>query len=206
MKLKIIIADDHSIVRMGLKTLVGYQKDMTVVGEAKNGDEAVQLAKELSPDVVVMDLMMPKTDGATATQQILAESPATKVIILTSYTTSDDLVRAVSYGASGALAKDSPAETILKAIRTVAAGGTSFAQELSGILQEQPLPEFTETQRQILESVVRGLSNKEIAMQFGISPVSARRQLTAIFAKLGAATRAEAVGIALKRHLLRPSG
>ena len=126
-----------------------------------------------------------------------------KIIVLTSYTTSDDLVRAVSYGACGALVKDGPAENILKAIRTVAAGGTAFAPELEGILHEEPLPALSERQMQILESVVRGLSNKEIASQFGISPVAAKRQLTAIFEKLGAATRAEAVGIALRRHLLK---
>lgn len=202
MKLKILIADDHSIVRMGLKALIDYQKDMTVVGEARNGEEAVRLVRELRPDVVIMDLMMPKLDGASATRTILADAE-TKIIVLTSYTTSDDLVRAVSYGARGALVKDGPAEEILKSIRTVAAGGTAFAPELEGILHEEPLPALSERQVQILESVVRGLSNKEIASQFGISPVAAKRQLTAIFEKLGAATRAEAVGIALRRHLLK---
>ena len=203
MKLKILIADDHSIVRMGLKALIDYQKDMTVVGEARNGEEAVRLVRELKPDVVIMDLMMPKLDGASATRTILADACETKIIVLTSYTTSDDLVRAVSYGARGALVKDGPAEEILKSIRTVAAGGTAFAPELEGILHEEPLPALSERQVQILESVVRGLSNKEIASQFGISPVAAKRQLTAIFEKLGAATRAEAVGIALRRHLLK---
>ena len=107
MKLKILIADDHSIVRMGLKALIDYQKDMTVVGEARNGEEAVRLVRELRPDVVIMDLMMPKLDGASATRTILADAEA-KIIVLTSYTTSDDLVRAVSYGACGALVKDGP--------------------------------------------------------------------------------------------------
>ena len=102
MKLKILIADDHSIVRMGLKALIDYQKDMTVVGEARNGEEAVRLVRELRPDVVIMDLMMPKLDGASATRTILADTE-TKIIVLTSYTTSDDLVRAVSYGSCGAL-------------------------------------------------------------------------------------------------------
>ena len=203
MKLKILIADDHSIVRMGLKALIDYQKDMTVVGEARNGEEAVRLVRELRPDVVIMDLMMPKLDGASATRTILADASETKIIVLTSYTTSDDLVRAVSYGARGALVKDGPAEEILKSIRTVAAGGTAFAPELEGVLHEEPLPALSERQVQILESVVRGLSNKEIASQFGISPVAAKRQLTAIFEKLGAATRAEAVGIALRKQLLK---
>jgi len=203
MKIKILLADDHSLVRMGLKTLIGYQKDMSVVGEARNGEEAVVLARTLKPDVIVMDLMMPKRNGAEATKAILAENPAAKVVILTSYGTSADLARAIAYGAQGAQTKDGQAENLLDSIRKVAAGKTAYAPELKECLCDVPPPELSPKQLLILESVVRGLSNNDIASQFGISPVAAKRQLTAIFAKLGAATRAEAVGIALRKHLLK---
>jgi len=203
MKIKILLADDHSLVRIGLKTLIEYQKDMTVVSEAHNGEEAIRLARQFGPDVIIMDLMMPKVDGAEATKAILADNPEAKIIILTSFGTSADLARAIAYGARGAQAKEDQAENLLKSIRKVAAGERAFASELKDCLLEPPPPELSEKQILILESVVRGLSNKEIACQFGISPISAKRQLTAIFAKLGAATRAEAVGIALRKHLLK---
>ena len=201
-KTTILIVDDHFIVRIGLKALIDYQKDMSVVGEAKDGDEALRLVRQLHPDVVIMDLLMPTTNGADATRHILSEAPETKVIILTSYGTSADLVRAVANGAVGAQIKDTPPEKLLSAIRAVAAGKTAYAPELKSLLKEPPPPELTDLQMKILGSLVRGLTNNEIAAEFGLSLISTKRQLASIFTALGAANRAEAIGIALNKHLL----
>ena len=202
-KITILLVDDHAIVRLGLKALLDYQKDMSVVGEARNGDEALRFVRQLQPDVVIMDLLMPKTNGADATRQIVGEFPETKIIILTSYGTSADLARAVANGAVGAQIKDTPPEKLLAAIRAVAIGKTAYAPELKPQLKEPPPPELTDLQLKMLGSVVRGLSNNEIATEFGLSLISTKRQLAAIFTALGAANRAEAAGIALKKHLLK---
>lgn len=201
-KITILLVDDHSIVRIGLKALINYQKDMSVVGEAKNGEEAIRLVRKLQPDVVIMDLMMPKLNGADATKQILCEYPNTKIIILTSYGTSADLARAVANGAVGAQIKDAPPENLLAAIRSAVQGKTAYASELKPLLMEPP-PELTDLQLKMLGSVVRGLSNTEIATEFGLSLISTKRKLAAIFLALGAANRAEAAGIALQKHLLK---
>ena len=202
-KIALLLVDDHSIVRLGLKALLNYEKDMAVVGEAKNGEEALRLVRQLQPDVVIMDLLMPKMNGADATRQIRSERPDTKVIILTSYGTSADLARAVANGAVGAQIKDTPPQKLLAAIRAVAAGKTAYASELKPLLNEPPPPELTDLQMRILGSVVRGLSNNEIATEFGLSLISTKRQIASIFEAIGAANRAEAVGIALNKHLLK---
>ena len=202
-KITLLLADDHSIVRIGLKALIDYQKDMSVVGEARNGEEAIRLVRQLRPAVVIMDLLMPKMNGTDATRQILGELPETKIIILTSYGTSADLARAVANGAVGAQIKDTPPEKLLSAIRAVAAGKTAYAPELKPLLKEPPPPELTDLQMKILGSLIRGLSNNEIATEFNMSLISTKRQLASIFTALGAANRAEAIGIALQKHLLK---
>ena len=201
-KITLLLVDDHSIVRIGLKALINYQKDMSVVGEAKNGEEAIRLVRKHHPDVVIMDLMMPKLNGADATRQILSEFPNAKIIILTSYGTSADLARAVANGAVGAQIKDAPPENLLAAIRSAVQGKTAYASELKPLLMEPP-PELTDLQLKMLGSVVRGLSNTEIATEFGLSLISTKRKLAAIFLALGAANRAEAAGIALQKQLLK---
>lgn len=202
-KITLLLVDDHSIVRIGLKALIDYQKDMSVVGEARNGEEAIRLVRQLRPAVVIMDLLMPKMNGTDATRQILGELPETKIIILTSYGTSADLARAVANGAVGAQVKDTPPERLLSAIRAVAAGKTAYAPELKPLLKEPPPPELTDLQMKILGSLIRGLSNNEIATEFNMSLISTKRQLASIFTALGAANRAEAIGIALQKHLLK---
>ena len=203
-KIRILIADDHKLMRMGLVSLFNVQKDMTVVGEAEDGETAVRHAAELKPDVVIMDLMMPKMNGADATAALLAANPGLGVVILSSFTNSFDMARAISNGARGAQAKESPTEDLVEAVRTVAAGGTAFAPDILKCAKEnEPPPPLTEKQMALLASVTRGLSNKDIALQYGISPISVKKQLSVIFAKLGAATRAEAASIALSKHLLK---
>ena len=201
--IRIVIADDHKLMRMGLVSLFNVQRDMKVVGEAEDGEAAVGLVRSLKPDVVIMDLMMPKMNGADAAAAIMSFAPETGIVVLSSFTNSADMARAISNGARGAQAKESPTEDLVDAIRAVAAGGTAISPEINQFINEDPPPSpLTERQMEILKSVTRGLSNKEIAKQFDISPVSVKKHLTVIFAKLGAATRAEAAAIALRKRLL----
>ena len=202
--IRIVIADDHKLMRMGLVSLFNVQRDMKVIGEAEDGQSAVELVRSLKPDVVIMDLMMPRLSGADATAAIMSFSPGTGIVVLSSFTNSVDMARAISNGARGAQAKESPTEDLVDAIRTVAAGGTAISPEIEQFIREDPPPAtLTERQMEILKSVTRGLSNKDIAKQFGISPVSVKKHLTVIFAKLGAATRAEASVIAMRKNLLK---
>ena len=203
-KTRILIADDHMLMRMGLKSMLQYQTDMTVVGEAANGESAVRLAKELLPDVVIMDLMMPVLDGAEATRQILENNPETKIIILTSFGSSEDMNRALSFGAAGAQIKEAPTDSLIEAIRTVLKGKSAIASEIAHEIENMAVPiSLTDRQRDILQSVARGLTNKEISVQYGLSPISVKKYLSAIFTKIGAANRTEAVTIALRKHLLK---
>ena len=192
-KIRILIADDHKLMRMGLISLFDVQRDMTVVGEAEDGEQAVRLAVELKPDIVIMDLMMPKMNGADATSAILAANPQAGIVILTSFADSFDMARAISNGAKGAQAKESPTENLIEAIRIVANGGTAIAPDIMRHVKgNPPPPPLTEKQLAILTSVTRGLTNQDIALEFGISAVVVKKQLSVIFAKLGVATRAEA--------------
>ena len=203
-KISILIADDHKLMRMGLVSLFNVQKDMAVVGEAEDGESAIRQARTLTPDIVIMDLMMPKVNGADATAAILADNPDIGIVILSSFSNSADMARAIANGARGAQAKESPTEDLIEAIRIVASGETAIAPEIQQFIKDDPLPPpLTEKQLAILQSVTRGLTNPDIAKQFGISPVSVKKHLTVIFAKLGAASRAEAVTIALRKHLLK---
>ena len=200
----VLLADDHSLVRLGLSALLAKQGDMKLVGEAVNGEEAVRLAARLDPDVIIMDLMMPGVDGVTATRRIRERNPDTKVLILTSFGTSSDVAHAIEAGARGAILKDAPNASLLAAIRTVAAGGESFADDIVRNITRDPVPrELTARQAEILKSVTNGLTNKTIAQQLKISPESVKQHLNAIFQKLGAANRSEAVAIALRKHLLK---
>ncbi len=203
-KIKILVADDHALLRVGLNTMLNAQPDMTVVGEAGNGRDAVSRAKELKPDVVIMDLMMPKLDGAEATRQIVESLPETKVVILTSYGTSVDLVRAISYGAVGAQMKGSPIDAIMKAIRTINSGGKAIAAEILRFLKEDPTPtDLSKRQREVLLGVAGGKTSDQIADELGISVSAVKQHITAACEKLGASSRAEAAAIALRKHLLK---
>ncbi len=203
-KTKILIADDHSIVRMGLSALLSYMPEFEVVGEAEDGEEAVRKTLELHPDVVIMDLVMPKMDGAESTRAICEKLPGTKVLILTTFGTSADVARAVAAGASGALMKDISNGEFLSALNAVVRGERVFSQEIAQTVKEESdIPNFTQRQMEILHSVTRGLTNAEIATQLNISTDGVKRHVMAIFKKLGAANRSEAVAIALRRQLLK---
>ena len=204
MKKKVLIVDDHSLVRLGLSALLGYQSDMEVAGEAEDGEEAVHMARKVRPDVIVMDLMMPGVDGVEATRRIREKLPDSHILILTTFGTSADVARAIAAGASGAIMKDTSNEDLLNAIRTVAEGGKVFSPEIEQHVKEYSVsPDLTQRQMEILHSVTRGLSNPDIAKQFGITVDGVKAHLNVIFAKLGAANRSEAIAIALRRHLLK---
>jgi len=203
-KTSILIADDHALMRVGIRSMLELQPDFSIVGEAGDGDAAVDLALRLRPDIVIMDLMMPKRSGATATRMILNELPSTRIIILSSFGTSDEMARAITNGAVGALIKDSQAEDLIRTIRTVLAGGMAISKELSGPSRiDRPLPELTEKQLLVLESITRGLSNRDIAKQFSISVETVKQHLCTIYQKLNASNRAEAITIALRKQLLK---
>ena len=213
-KIRILLADDHAVVRAGLAAILGLEPDFEVVAEAENGNEAVERAAKFHPDVIIMDLMMPALNGADATRQILAAEQSNnlkstnrtipRVLILTTYGSSDDLAKALKAGATGAVMKTITHGELADTIRRVARGELVVAPEIAKMLEaESPIPELTERQRSILESLTRGLSNTEIAIQFGISSSGVKQHLNAIFAKLGAANRSEAVAIALRKQLLK---
>ena len=203
MSIRILLADDHELLRMGLATLLGCEKDMEVVGEASDGNEAVTLTKQRQPDVIIMDLMMPSIDGVEATRLVCKQRPDVKVLILTSFGTSTDIARAIQAGASGVLVKDAPSEELPAAIRRIVAGEKVFSHEAVNATAAESSPPLSPRQQQILASLMRGLSNTDIAQLYGISPTRVKQHTSAIFRKLGAANRAEAVAIALRNQLLK---
>ena len=202
--IKLLIADDHAIVRTGLVALLESSGGITVVGEADDGDAAVRMARKCHPDIVVMDILMPGKNGIAATAEIKEKLPETKVLILTTSTVSDDLSAALSAGADGAVTKSTANTTLLAAVRSVAAGNRYVSPEISKMIaNDPPVPELTDRQRVILEAMSQGKGNKEIAAELGIQTDSVRQHVIAILAKLGAAKRTEAVATALRKHLLK---
>ena len=203
-KIKILIADDHQIVRMGLTTIFAKEPDFEVVGEARNGLEAVRLARELAPDLVLMDLLMPRKSGADATQEILSANPSARILILTTFGESEDVKRALDAGASGALIKDTPHTKLVAAIRAITKGKRVISPEIQQSITEQSaVPELSERQLEILKLIADGLTSKAISSKLEIGPDGVNAHLRTIFSKLGASSRTEAVAIALRKHLLK---
>ena len=202
--IKLLIADDHAIVRTGLVALLESSGGITVVGEADDGDAAVRMVRKCRPDIVVMDILMPGKNGIAATAEIKEKFPETKVLILTTSTVSDDLSAALAAGADGAVTKSTANKTLLAAVRSVAEGKRYVSPEISKMIaNDPPAPELTDRQREILEAMARGKANKEIAAQLDIQADSVRQHIIAIFSKLGAVNRAEAVAIAMRKQLLK---
>jgi DNA-binding NarL/FixJ family response regulator len=202
--IRVLIADDHAIVRYGLSALLGTERGIEVVGEAKNGIEAVARTKQLVPDVVIMDIVMPRKDGVEATVEIRAAVPSAKIVVLTSFGTSDKISRAIEAGATGALMKTAEDRELLSAIRTVANGGRVISPAVRKLIStDPPAPELTPRQLEILQAMARGLTNKDIAKMFGIRTDGVNEHVLAILAKLGAANRTEAVATAIRKQLIK---
>ena len=203
-KIRVLIVDDHAILRMGLSSLLRQKTDIEVVGDADGGESAIRKVQKLRPDVVIMDLMMPGMDGTEATRRIVADNPGTRVLILTTFGTADGLAHAIEAGAQGAILKSANFPDLVEAVRTVARGERYVSPDISSILAEEPpVPELSERQAEILESIIKGLTNKEIADNLGISLQRVKEHVSALLLKIGATNRSEAAVIALRKHLLK---
>ena len=194
--ISILIADDHEVVRSGLAAIFGFQKDFAVVAEARNGEEAIRLAKRHRPDVVVMDLVMPVKDGVEATREIVADVPTARILILTTFATSSDLQRALGAGATGAVSKDAPNRELVAAIRAIARGERAVSSDIENQLAAADTPVLTDRQQEILEALTRGLSNRDIAKMYDISEDGVKAHMKSIFAKLNLNSAVEDFGIA----------
>ena len=202
--LRILIADDHLVVRMGLSALISLEPGMSVVGEAEDGESALELVRRHHPDVVIMDVMMPQMNGVEATARIASDFPDVHILILTTFSASEEVVKALDAGADGAIVKDSSQRDLISAIHAVADGKRVISPEISrtiaGVSQK---PQLSERHRTILEYVAKGLSNPEIGKLLGIGPDCVKAHLKIIYSRLGVATRAEAVAFALRENLLK---
>ena len=195
---KILFADDHQIVREGLARLIDREKDLKIVAETDNGRDAVRLAKELKPDLIVLDLKMPIKDGTTAATEILSEDSSAKILILTSFATNAEIQAALDAGVLSAIVKDSSSKTLIDALRRTARGEKVLSPEIvSSISERQQAPALSTRQLDILRLVAKGFNNDEIAKQIGISRGGVKAHLTIAFDRLGASSRAEAASLAV---------
>ncbi|MFE1961218.1 response regulator [Streptomyces sp. NPDC059479] len=218
MTARVIVADDQAVVREGIVMLLGLLPGIEVVGAAKDGEEAVALVAELDPDVVLMDLRMPRCDGVEATRRIRAEHPGTQVVVLTTYADDDSLFAALRAGARGYLTKDAQGEEIVRAVEDVLAGQAGLAPAVQRRLLERvtaplaapapvELPDgLTAREAEVLSLVAEGLSNKEIAQRLHIGAATVKTHINNLFAKTGVRDRAQAVRYAYQRGLIPPPG
>lgn len=209
-RIRVLIADDHEIVRKGIRALLAAKRDIQVVGEAGNGEEAVTQALNLHPDVVLMDLVMPKKNGIQATREIIAGAPDTRILVLTSFATDDQVFPAIQAGALGYLLKDSGPQELIQAIRQVHNGEPSLEPsvarkvlaELSGPPPKPRTPDpLTTRELDILRLIAQGQSNKEIASQLTIAEETVHTHVSSILGKLHLASRTQAALYALKEGI-----
>lgn len=195
--IRVLIADDHPVVRQGLAAFLVPRNGVEVVGEAENGREALDLARALQPDVVLMDMLMPELNGAEATRLIVEQVPGARVLILTSFSAIDNLAETLSAGALGYLLKESQPDDLLQAIRSVYRGQLTIPQNLAHQLMseaDQPEPQnamLTAREQEVLEAVALGWSNREIAEHFGIGVNTVRTHVSSILRKLNLSNRTQ---------------
>jgi two-component system NarL family response regulator len=202
-KITVFIADDHAVVRLGLRALIESQPDLEVVGEASDGPGAVEGFERLHPDILLADLRMPTMGGREVIAAVQKTAPDAKVIVLTSFDGDEDIFRAVQAGARGYLLKSCPPEDLLQAIRTVHAGGRLLAPEVAARLAERlNSPALTAREVSVLELVAKGLSNKEIGGALTLAEDTVKNHLKHIYAKLDVSDRTEAVLVAVQRGII----
>jgi len=206
--IRVLLADDHPVVREGLRGMLVTEPGIDVIGEAASGDEAVAMTRALRPDVILMDLRMPHGDGVSAITRIRAELPETRIIVLTTYDTDADILRAVEAGATGYLLKDTPRAELARAVRAAARGETVLAPSVAGRLMtrvREPQPEpLSAAQTQVLALVARGFTNAEIGRKLFISEATVKTHLLRASAKLGVSGRTAAVTKAIETGALPP--
>jgi len=207
-RIKVLVVDDHPVVRDGLKNMLLVFDDLELIGEAENGSSAMAFCRQRSPDVILMDILMPGMDGITATRAILEESPQVKIVVLTSYAQDDLVQKSLDAGAIGYLLKNAPIDTLAEAIRGAYSGRPALAPEATMALiraktgEPKPGGDLTKREREVLALVAQGLSNEQIAERLVISPATARHHVSACILKLGAANRAQAASLAVKHGLV----
>jgi DNA-binding NarL/FixJ family response regulator len=204
--IRVLVVDDHPVVRSGLVSLLAVEPDLQVVGEASDGAEALAAVATTAPHVVLMDLRMPGMDGADATARIVADHPGTRVLVLTTFDTDDDILRAVEAGASGYLLKDTRRDELVDAIRAAARGETVLAPPVAARLMDRMRagsPEqLTPRELEVLAAVGRGLSNGEIGRELFIGEATVKTHLLRVFQKLAVDDRTRAVTVAIERGIL----
>ncbi len=209
-RIRILVVDDHPVVRAGLAGLLATQPDFEVVGEAADGLEALERSSKLLPDVVLLDLRMPNMDGVSAISRLRARHPDCQVLVLTTYDTDSEIVRAVEAGATGYLLKDVPREEFFRAVRATAKGeavlSPPVAARLLGRLRTYNEENLSTRELEVLSLVAKGLSNKQIGRQLKISEATVKTHLLHAFEKLGVQDRTAAVTVALERGVLRLEG
>ena len=200
---KILFADDHQIVREGLARLIDREKDLKIVAEADNGRDAVRLAKEIQPDLIVLDLKMPVMDGSAAASAILHDNPGARILILTSFTTNAEVKAALDAGVLSAIVKDCSSETLIDALRRTARGESVVSQEIAdNITEQRQTPSLSSRQLDILRLVAKGFNNDEVAERIGISRGGVKAHLAIVFDRLGASSRTEAASLAVSLGII----
>ncbi|MGQ7296292.1 response regulator [Quadrisphaera sp. KR29] len=206
--LRLVVVDDHPVVRAGIVALLSAEADLTVVAEVGDGDGVLAAYEAHHPDVVLMDLRMPGVDGVSATTRLRAAHPGARVLVLTTYDTDADILRAVEAGATGYLLKDAPRAALTDAVRRAARGETVLAPPVAARLlsrvREPAAERLTARETQVLACVARGLSNPRIAAELFIGEATVKSHLLRVFTKLGVDDRTAAVTVAMSRGLLPP--
>ena len=203
--IRVLIADDHAVVRQGLRTFLDLQDDIEVVGEAVDGEEALAAAGSLTPDVVLVDLVMPKVDGIDVIRQLGEHAPAARALVLTSFIDEDRLLPVLRAGAAGYLLKDVQPQELVEAIRTVHGGGAVLHPKVAArLLEEVAADPLTPREREVLGLIGRGMANKVIARELSLSEKTVKAHVSSILAKLGVNDRTQAALYAVREGLLRP--